>query len=259
MLLITGSTAMNRYVPERKPADLDAFTNQSVVVRGDQSADLIWHDSFLSWWDDDTDRFATVDELYTIKASHAYWDPRHWPGGRWEKHMTDLVKLKQAGGKMIPELHTLLYRVWEESFGKKTIDLNMDKAAFFDDAVPREFDHDSVHYSVAYGEHPIWESVLKQGEEIAMDMAKIKALPFDLQVKLYREEIYATALERWVIPQKYKISPRLAYSWAVKKTITSLTRGWSARFLVENFETFRDPDMDYVAHHKAKLDKLIKL
>jgi hypothetical protein len=250
---------MNRYVPDRKVGDFDAFTNESVVLGGDHRADLFWHDSLLEWWDNDTDRFATLNELYTIKVSHAYWEPRTWAPDTWDKHMSDVVKLKQAGAHLVLELHGLLYKIWEEKYGKKIIDLNMDKSAFFDDAVPRTYDHDSVHYSVAYGELPIWESVLREGEEIAMDMAKIKALPFETQVKLYREEIYATALERWVIPRNYRISPRLAYAWAVKKTIISLTKGWSARFLVENYDTFRDPDMNYVAHHKTKLDQLIRL
>ena len=123
----------------------------------------------------------------------------------------------------------------------------------------RKYDHDSVHYSVAYGDHPIYEDVFVPGANIAMDMAAIKALPFDQQVRLYREEIYATALERWVIPSNYTISPTMAYARAYQKTVTNLTKGWSARFLVENYGVFRKADMDYVGHHKSKSHHLIPI
>ena len=242
---------MNRLVPGlRDPKDIDTFSTCP-----EPGWDNFWHENFSSWLTSGF-RFATLDELYTIKVSHSCWV---LDNGSWDKHMWDIVELKRAGAQLDVPLHDLLYRVWEGKHGKKRVNLNMDKSAFFDDAVKREFDHDSIHMSVAYGDLPIYESVLAGNQEIAMDMNAIKALDFDTQVKLYREEIYATALERWVLPSNYKVSPRLAYARAVQKTITSLTKGWSARFIVDNYETFRTPDMDYVRHHKSKSDLLIRL
>jgi hypothetical protein len=90
-------------------------------------------------------------------------------------------------------------------------------------------------------------------------MAKIKALPWDQQIKLYREEVYATALERKVIPSNYKISPRKAYAWALRRTITSLTKGWSSLFLIENYDVMRTPDVNYVQRHLDNKDRLILL
>jgi hypothetical protein len=173
--------------------------------------------------------------------------------------MSDVVFLKQHGATLDVALHDLLYSVWEERLGRKRVNLNMDKQAFFSDAVKRIYDHDSIHESVAYGDVPMYDSMLSGGQQIKMDMAAIKAMSFEDQVKLYREEIYATALERYIIPSDYTFSPRRAYAMATQKTITSLTKGWSARFLVDNYETFRVPDMDYVAHHKNKAHKLIRL
>jgi hypothetical protein len=173
--------------------------------------------------------------------------------------MSDIVALKRAGATLDLDLHDRLYSVWEEKNGRKRVNLNMDKEAFFSDAVKRIYDHDSIHESVAYGERPMYDLLLADGETIQMNMAAIKAMSFEDQIKLYREEIYATALERWVIPSDYKISPRKAYAWAVQKTIVSLTKGWSARLLVENYELIRKPDMDYVAHHKSKAHKLVRL
>lgn len=250
--LIIGSTAMAKYIVGRAPKDLDAFSD-----RPGAGEDVFWHNSFYQyfgtgdWW-----RVASLDELYTIKVSHSYWELEN---GSWDKHMLDVVTLRNHGAKIIQPLHDLLYKVWEEKHGRKRVNLNMDKTAFFTDAVKRTYDHDSIHYSVAYGDRPIYESVFDKNASIAMDMAAIKALDYETQVRLYREEIYATALERWVIPSDYKISPRRAYAMAVRKTIVSLTKGWSAQFIVENYETFRKPDMDYVGWHKSKAHKLIRL
>jgi len=83
-------------------------------------------------------------------------------------------------------------------------------------------------------------------------------LTFEEQVMLFREEICATALERWMIPTKYKYSPGLAYKRALVKTITSLTKGKSARFIVTNFEHFMKPH-DYMSIHYSKQHKLLPL
>lgn len=251
-ILVVGSHAAGRYIPGFRVAkDLDVFSPDDVGAD-----DTFWHPSFEDWIVPGTNRYATLDEMYTLKVSHSYWE---LPNGSWEKHIEDAAALRRNGATLNLDLHRLLYKVWEEKHGVKRVDLDQDKAAFFDDAVPRKYDHDSIHYSVAYGDTPIYESVFVDGAEIKMSMAKIKALPFEEQVRLYREEIYATALERWVIPSDYTVSPGLAYKRALRKTIVSLTKGWSARFLVENYDTFRRPDIDYIAHHRSKAHLLIPL
>jgi len=251
--LIIGSTAAHqRFDNWREPKDLDVFTDSPLP--GMKSVDDFWHPSFSEIWGPGRRGLASKDELYTIKLSHIYWDLRN---GSWEKHAYDLVQMKAQGAQLDLDLHKRLYTVWEERYGKKQVDLDMDKADFFDDAVPRRYDHDSVHYSVAYGDHPMYEDFLKDGEEIMMDMKKIWAAPFDQQVRLFREEIYATALERKVIPSNYTASPHAAYAWALKRTITSLTKGKSARFIAENLDIFRKPDVDYVQRHKDQAHKLI--
>jgi hypothetical protein len=252
--ILVGSAAAKLHIPEwREPKDMDVFTDANIDQKG---FDPFWHESFASIFRPDDVRIADIDELYTIKVSHMYWDLKN---GSWEKHMSDALKLKRDhGARLLVDMHNVLYKVWEEKYGKKVVDLDMDKASFFDDAVPRVYDHDSVHYSVAYGDHPLYESFLKDGEEINIDMKKVWAAPFETQVKLFREEIYATALERVVIPSNYKGSPRAAYAWALKRTVTSLTKGRSARFIADNLDRFVAPDVDYVKRHKENAHKLIK-
>lgn len=250
--LVVGSAAMKIRIPNsRAPKDFDVFSPDAW-----SKAETFWHESFDSWIPEDTSRVATLDELYTIKVSHSYWDLRN---GSWEKHVNDAMALKQAGAVLDMELHKLLYKVWEERYGAKRLDLEQESDEFFSDAVVRYYDHDSIHESVAYGDRPMYERILKDGRSVAIDMTKLKALPFEDQVKLFFEEIYATALERIMIPNNYEYSPRRAYAWALRRTITSLTKGWSARFLVENYDRFRRPDVDYVQRHLDNAHKLIPL
>jgi hypothetical protein len=253
--LVIGSTALAFWYTDavRKPKDFDVFSAEPV-----KDADVYWDDDFKPWLGDDDDymRYATPNELITIKASHAYWDLRN---GSWSKHMGDMLLMKKYGAQIIPELHDTLYKVWERRYGPKQVDLTQDATDFFNDAVKRVYDHDSIHDSVAYGEKPLYESVLKDGATVQVDMGKVRALSYDDQVRLFREEIYATALERKVIPSDYQCSPRWAYAWALRRTITSLTKGWSARFIVSNYDVFHQPDTDYVARHKSRADRLIPL
>lgn len=253
--LIIGSTALKQHFPNevRDPKDFDAFSSVDLA-----KTDTFWHPCFEEWVGEGT-RTATLDELYTIKVSHSYWELEKAGPNNWNKHMWDVVFLQDKGAKLIPDLHKMLYKVWEGKHGSKRVNLNQQDNTFFKDAVVRIYDHDSVHYSVAYGDHPLYEDFFPKGETIKMDMTKIKAAPHELKIKLYREEVYATALERLVIPSNYTYSPRRAYAWALRRTITSLTRGWSATFLVENFKEMRTPDVDYVAVHKSKSHLLIPL
>jgi len=256
--LLIGSAAAQRLLPWwRDPKDWDYFSDTSLKFAGDPvRRDVFWDDRLTELIPENTARAATLDELYTIKFSHSYWELRN---GSWSKHMMDLVDMKRAGAQLIPAWHDLLYKVWEDLHGKKVVDLTQEAEEFFTDAVKRIYVHDSIHESVAYGDRPIYEECLKDGHSVQMDMAKVWAMPKERQLQMFREEIYVTALERLVIPQNYQCSPGAAYQWALRRTITSLTKGRSAKFLVENFDVLRKPDIDYVKQHLSKSDKLVRL
>lgn len=261
--LIIGSVAAQwnlGKVWQREPKDFDIFTPDQMPeypLASGRRVEPLWHSRLEPFVPADRKiTVATLDQLYTIKVSHSQWDLRN---GTWEKHIEDAALFKRNGAVLDMDFYLALVAIWKEIHGPKKVNLTQDADAFFDDAVPRKYDHDSVHYSVAYGDRPMYEEVFDGSAEIAMDMSVIKALPFEQQVRLYREEVYATALERWVIPADYRGSPRRAYAQALKKTIVSLTKGWSSRFLIENYDTFRRPDMDYVKHHQSKAHLLIPL
>lgn len=266
-VLVVGSTALGIHFGDvpREPNDADYFVSTSDEVwkasRASRSegADIFSHPDLDAYLEQTRGtlriRIADPDELYTIKVSHSYWELKN---GSWDKHIYDARWLKRKGARLLPELHDQLYKVWEKVHGKKRTNLYMEKGEFFKDAVTRIYDHDSIHESVAYGSTAMYNRVLKDGSTVDIDNKKLWALEHSDLVKLFREEVYATALERIVIPQNYKVSPGAAYRWALRRTITSLTKGKSARFIVENFEEFALPT-DYVQRHLSKKDRLIKL
>jgi hypothetical protein len=161
--------------------------------------------------------------------------------------------------QFLPELFDILYPVWEEWYGKKKAKLNVSAEDFFNNKVLRIYDHDSIHRSIAYYDRPLYERILADGQDVMVDKAKFDCMPYDDKLKLVREEVYATALERQIIPSEYKMSPRAAYSWALRKTITDFSKGWFPKFIVLNYSHLYAPDIDYVNIHKINSDRLVKL
>ncbi len=256
--LIVGSHALKALgVCDREPKDIDWWADRKDFPPLLGKVDHLWHPLMAEFIPETSEsQYATLDQMYTIKLSHSHWELKN---GSWGKHIADLIKLKEAGAVLIEDLYQLLYKVWEEMHGKKVMNLDQDKTDFFDDAVRRMYDHDSIHESVAYGDRPIYEDILKDGATVDVDPRKLWALPHERLVQLFTEEICVTALERIVIPKNYRTSPGRAYQWALRRTVTSLTKGKSSRFILENIEEFIHPDPGYVQRHLSKKERLIRL
>lgn len=251
MKVLTGSSALRHYLPDmREPKDVDYLSDEPIL----KGEDTFTHPAIGNYaWSGEV---ASLDELYTIKISHSFWVLKN---GSWDKHIYDIMKMKDLGAKFIPELYTILYPVWEENYGKKKISLELSPDKFFNPHVNRKYDHDSIHASVAYYDEPLFNQILRDSHEVAVDRSKFEALPLEDKLKLVREEVYATALERRLIPVDYKMNRRVAYSYAMRKTITDFTKGWFPLFILENFTELRKPDLNFVELHKANADKLILL
>lgn len=195
--------------------------------------------------------YATPDMIYTIKCSHLGWS-----NPSWQKHKKDVLILKQKGCKLIPELYEALLRWWKEDLGDKSF-LNLDKSKemFFNDFIEYEYDHDLLHELITHPEPPTYTKCLKDGKQVLIDKSKFDRLDFVEQVSMFREEITAIALERWYLKQYWfdrGITWMKAYSLALQKTITNLTKGWATDFIVLNLEHFVIP-------RKEDFDKVVKL
>jgi hypothetical protein len=249
--VLIGSRALNWWFPDsREPHDIDYFSTERI-----EGAETFWHPrlSEYSWRDD----LANPFELYTIKVSHAFW----YHGDRkWWKHMYDVKFLQDKGyGTLIQELYDILYSIWEERHGRKRAFLNVPAEEFFNPNVDRIYDHDSIHHSIAYHDRPLYEKILRDGHEVMVDESKFWPLSEEDRLRLVREEVYATALERILIPSNYTASPRGAYNYAMRKTICDFSKGWFPKFIVLHWSELYRPDVEYMKIHLDNKDRLIKL
>lgn len=255
MLTLIGSAAAKSHFPDfRQPTDIDWHTADASEIRFHMTlADDVFVDERLGQWD--WGRVATPEELYTMKVSHAFWEI----GNSWRKHINDVVFFQRKGVEFNRDLYDILFPIWKDLHGKKRTSLAQNSKNFFGDAVKRKYDHDSVHASIAYLDHPLYEDILVPGEEVMVDSDKFWAMDHETKKMLVREEIYATALERILIANDYTTSPTGAYAWAMQRTITSLFKGEWALWLVLHYDELAMPDCDYVARHLSNQHKLIKL
>lgn len=247
---LIGSRAMAMHYPDaRRPkGDWDYHSEQPAselraLIEADGSD--VFADARLGAWS--WHWIATPDELYTMKISHSFWEINGFCS--WDKHAADIVFLSRKNAQFIRPLYDILLPIWKERYRRNPTSLNQSKDGFFADAVNRVYDHDSLHESIAYGDRPLFESILKPGSDVAVDNDKFWAMDHATQIKLVREEIYATALERILIPFDYQGSPSAAYHWALRRTATSLFKGEWALFLMLNLDELMRPDCAYLQRH----------
>lgn len=253
MLTLIGSTAARMHFSDfRTSNDVDYHTPVAQDVDDWPEFDVFVDERLGAWtWR----KIATPEELYTMKVSHSFWDI----DGSWDKHAADIVFFQRKGVQFNRELYDILLPIWKDIHGRKVTSLKQNAADFFGDAVPRKYVHDSIHDSVAYGDRPMYESILADGEEVMVDSSKFWGMDHEDQIRLIREEIYATALERIVIPNDYSGSPGAAYRFALKKSLTSLFKNDWALFIALNLDELGRPDCDYVKRHLENSNRLILL
>lgn len=269
MLTLIGSSAAKYYYPDfREPKDVDWHSAKESdrkrvpeVTRSGLRQDVFVDERLAQYkWG----AIASPSQLYTMKVSHSFWEIGQ-PGSRaasdnWRKHMSDVVFFQRKGVEFDRELYDILLPIWKDLHRKNPTNLKQMAGSFFKDGVNRKYDHDSIHASIAYNDHPLYEDILVPGEEVMVDSSKFfEGMDYETQLQLVREEVYATALERILIPKDYSGSPSQAYAWALQRTITSLFKGEWALWTVLNYDTLARPDCDYVQRHRDNADKLILL
>ena len=257
---IIGSHAARIWYPDfpREPKDIDYFWDQKPAKRADGlRVEHFYHPALEQYegkWQ--YPKYASPNELYTIKVSHIFWN-----SARWVKHAKDIIFYQDKGAEFIPELYDLLYPIWVEHYGKKKASLPKGTQAedFFKSTVKRVYEHDSIHASVASYDEPLFNAVLGEGEAVAVEWSKFEALSDEDKLRLVREEIYATSLERHIIPSDYKMNYVHGYRKALQQTITSFWKGKWALYAALNLRNLVNPELDYVALHKKNSERLIKL
>lgn len=188
---------------------------------------------------------ATKNDLYTIKVSHLPWPIFFW------KHANDALYMQHCGARLNKPLYELLKKYWKKEHGnKEQLSLYKSKEQFFDDAVPKLYDHDYLHELVSYPNRPIYTTVLKEGHSVYTDAEKWNDLPFVVKVHMLREEMNVIMCERWLLHDHIRSRITLPQAWrmSVEKTTTALTKGIYSEFIAENLEYFVLADKEETRH-----------
>lgn len=264
--VIIGSTAIKHQlekngidIPPRfakRSLDLDLLAkseNQKDVLSEFPHADIVCGDKIMDDYHFNNE-YASLDEIYTLKMSHIFWDNGGKPG-HWFTHMNDIVALRKMDCEIIDPLYTSAKKEWTKRFGKPGASLNVNKEEFFSTGVDRYVDHDSLHETIAFYDYPIFYDFLKEGEEVLTDKTKFFNMSFEKQLRAVQEEAMVLALERDIIPLKEKPNKfyvHNSYIKNLKKLVTQYSSGWFPKFISENWELVavrisnKDPLEDFI-------------
>ncbi len=227
-MTLIGSWAIKYWYPDfpRNSKDTDYAVN--TAMNSTKSIEFIVIPAICAM----NKKIATPDMLYTLKASHLFWDIS------WEKHTFDLLWLQGKGCHIIVPLFWELYNHWISVRGElKRSDLSKSAADFFNNAL-RTYDHDALHELI--NPNPTYKKVLKDGAEVDVSESKFNELSYEDKLELVREELYVMAYER-LAGRHY----RAAYAWMLKKFIIQHAPIWEAVFIIDNLNVLYKPFLNY--------------
>lgn len=246
--LIFGSTAIKHWYSDfRDPKDLDFICREESMSRDIQN---YWIPAFEIFLKENKDpKYLDPEFIYQVKCSHANWNVH------WDKTMSDILFLKRKGHKINKDIYYSLVKGWKKVHGKESAPLKgKTSTEFFSDAVKRVYDHDSIHDAVAFYDRPLFYRIQPSQDSVECSEELFNKLSHEDKIKLAREEIYVTALERFVIPLEWgKVR---SYGLSLKKFVTTMSSNWMSLFLIENFEELMHNPVDYVERFNKNKNKL---
>lgn len=245
MKCLVGSRAIKHWFPDfREPKDYDYITTGTER----SSKDIEYHPVSCSGheWIIKQGPIASPETMLTLKMSHSFWDVH------WDKTMSDIRFLQEKNIGPNWTLFDQLYSYWTFVHGHKKAKLNVSNEEFFTELVERQHPHDDLHKMMAFYDEPLYKRIKRDQSKAAVDYDLFLLLDHEDKIKLCQEELYVVALERYVIPKQYRYGTYKAYIFAAKQLITSMTKGWFPRFIVENWKYLYKPHHDYIGKYHAQ-------
>lgn len=231
--IIIGSVAAKHHFPGfRVPKDIDIISTVkgSIIGKTGIVAESKTHDLVDRIIRDSGHRtFADPEILYTLKLSHAHWDIH------WDKTIFDIGFFEDTGVIPIEELYLDLVRMWEDVHGKKKANLMVPVEEFFTETVHRIHDHDEIHRKVMFGDRPMHELIRPDLGMAWCSREMFESLSREDRARAAMEEMMATAIERGRLNLRSgRVSIISSVHRAHKLLCTSMTKGWFARYLIQN-------------------------
>lgn len=251
---IIGSTALNYFWSDwRLPVDLDMIIREGEF--NPNRVDPITLPVSLYEMFRSEQGYVVPDDIYTLKCSHLGFNSQEDCIPKWYKHKRDIIEMSRRGCKLNLPLYDTLKDYWSKTITDKSfLSLDKKKSDFFNDHVTYKYDHDYLHDLVSYPNKPVYTKCLVDGEQVRIDKNKFDILSHSDKIRMFKEEITVIAVERWLIPSGGNISWIDAYNRSLRKTITTLTKGWATDFIVENLEEFDKSDFSYFKNIMEVLD-----
>lgn len=249
--MIFGSQAAKFWFPDfRKPNDTDVMSEIGKMEKMEQN---YWVPSFVEIINlNKHPKYVEPEFLYTIKCSHFKWDIH------WNKTANDIIFFQNKGLKLNKELYKKLHADFIKIHGKKWASLKgKDSDSFFMDAVKRDYNHDDLHECVAIYEKPLYTRILKNPETKSVECSeeKFNLLSEEDKILLIQEELWVTALERYLIPSNFTFGDNLAYSKSLKKLVTTMSSGWFSLAIIENYsKLYKNTDFSFIKKFKQKYE-----
>lgn len=243
MNLLIGSRALNYWFDSVKISDDTDWD----VISPEPIEGCEWHDPNLLNNKDvvnyasrnlvvlpngDTARVVYPLGLALIKRSHLHRSLS------FQKHITHYHKVLRyqhvfdySDKKFLEERIALT----KEQFPQGNPNLMQSKEDFFDDAVPKVYDHDYLHELVAYYDKPLYTRLLRDTSLAWCENNKWVTLTDANKALCVAEEVQVIAIERFLIPKNWEYPCKLAYMKALEKVCTTLCSGWFRDFAIDNY------------------------
>lgn len=245
--IIIGSSALHKWNPKEfsKPKDLD------IVGVKDLDYHKLPKEIFRILSNYSSNGYLIPEGCYLLKVSHSFFDVQ------WSKTTSDIIKLQQVYGfnETRDKDFQPLYDFWcnYHENKKDRISLCKSNEDFFKDNVKRLYEHDDLHKMMTYDPLRVpWFYKLKNDKSLAfIPHTNFLRLTKEEKFQVVREEVFVTALERFLLTQREN-DALLAYRAAIKKLVLTMSRGWFPRFIIENLNELKSPDIDYVSKFKER-------
>lgn len=255
--LIYGSTALSHVDKRWKyPKDKDVlypkYRDETMVYFGADSKGVPPHIFDLLESKFSKDGMVTPYGIYNVKISHSFWNIK------WMKTARDIIRLQEVLGfqETDQELMDILRGFWETIHGsKKHINLMQSPDKFFTKAVDRKYKHDDLHEALKYHAVPWHERLRNDKTKVYIPKENFDVLSHKEKLEVCREEIYVTAIERYYLKGSLE-TPLTMYRSALKKLVTTMSKGWFPLFIMENLKTLKEPDLDYIEKFNTNIKKI---
>lgn len=216
MILFGSHIIKNKYGDFRSPNDNDWYTtdpNEKLPTSNPKDEYYLMECM--------PDREPTMDEMLTLKVSHAIYDIK------WQKTMSDIRFLQIKGHNIVPKLLSDLRNLWVKVHGEQhRTDFEVEAGKFFEDRVRRKINHDELHQLI--NPTPTYKKMITN--EVTPNEELFRHMSNQDRTEVLFEEAFVLAIERFS-----NLPDMTAYNKAQQLLVTRLHPVWLADEVINNW------------------------